>query len=377
LILLTTAVLNFFTKQVATVSGLAFSGVFFTLFMTTDFYYKRRRRGAKHEHVEQFNKETAEDVTPAGLGMAKPYRKVVAIRSPQNLFMLEKTLAETDPETTSVVVMTAKVEPVGEPSPGPVALDTYDQQLMTAVVQRAEKAGKEVKPLIVPTNNPLFAVIKTAKDLQAQELVMGASNKYTAEEQLDQIALYWINLHGGEAAPLTVRILGRNRDVHLDLGGGMRIPKISERRARSVAELRAAGVGVDRVLLVHDGTPAGSDWFEAALTMLDPEVHLVVMHAEAKPPLTEDNGVLHKDEDRAKQLGREVEVLRYGDDVSAAAVRIAKERECDLIIVPLSAEQAADPEHAMDGPTLAILKNAPCRVLLAAPAALPQDVEQS
>src|SRR5439155_24053991 len=109
----------------------------------------------------------------------------------------------------------------------------------------AEKAGKKVKPLIVPTNNPLFAVINTAKDLDAQEVVMGASNKYTADEQLDQIAFYWINRCGGQAAPLTVRLLGRDRDVHFDLGGGNRIPKISERQARSVAELRAAGVGVD------------------------------------------------------------------------------------------------------------------------------------
>ena len=38
----------------------------------------------------------------------------MAIRSPQNLFMLEKALAETDPETTDMVVMTAKVIPPGE-----------------------------------------------------------------------------------------------------------------------------------------------------------------------------------------------------------------------------------------------------------------------
>ena len=42
------------------------------------------------------------------LGLDKPYRKLVAIRSTQNLFMLEKALFETDPETTDVVVMTAK-----------------------------------------------------------------------------------------------------------------------------------------------------------------------------------------------------------------------------------------------------------------------------
>ncbi len=99
---------------------------------------------------------------------------------------------------------------------------------------------------------------------------MGASNKYTADEQLEQIAFYWISLHDGQPAPLTVRILSRDRDMYLDLAGGNRIPKISERKARSVAELRAAGVGVDRVLLLHDGSPASSDLFQAVLTMLDP-----------------------------------------------------------------------------------------------------------
>src|SRR5436853_2225818 len=106
---------------------------------------------------------------------------------------------------------------------------------------------------------------------------MGASNKYTADDQLEQIAFYWINMHDGQPAPLTVRILGRDRDVHLDLAGGNRIPKITERKARSVAELRAAGVGVDRVLLTHDGTTAGSDLFQGVLTMLDASVALGVL----------------------------------------------------------------------------------------------------
>src|SRR5262249_3423942 len=153
-------------------------------------------------------------------------------------------------------------------------LDPYDQQLMTAVVSRAEKAGKEVRPLIVMTNNPLYTVLATARDLGVHELVVGASNKFTADEQLEQIAFYWINLHSGQPTPLTVRIMSRDRDLIFDLHGGHRIPKISERQARSVAELRAAGVGVDRVLLVHDGSQAASDLFRSVLTMLDPEVVL-------------------------------------------------------------------------------------------------------
>src|SRR5262249_30286798 len=155
-------------------------------------------------------------------------------------------------------------------------LDTYDQQLMTAVVNRAERAGKRVEPVILSTNNPLHAILKAAQDLHVNEVVMGASNKYTADEQLQQIGFYWISLHEGQPTPLTVRVISRDRDVYLDLAGGNRIPKITERQAKSVAELRAAGEGVDRVLLLHDGTRSGSDLFQAVLTMLDPQVVLAV-----------------------------------------------------------------------------------------------------
>src|SRR5262249_41659382 len=154
----------------------------------TERIHHRRLGGEEHEHKEQFNRAAVDELSSDTLGLAKPFRKLVAIRSPHNLFMLEKALEDTDPVTTDVVVMTAKVEPPGGSSRGgDIDLDTYDRQLMTAVVDRAEKLGKRVLPLIVPTNNPLSAVLMTAKDIGAQEVMLGASNKYTAEEQLDQI----------------------------------------------------------------------------------------------------------------------------------------------------------------------------------------------
>jgi amino acid transporter/nucleotide-binding universal stress UspA family protein len=377
LILLTTATLNFFTKEVATYGGMAFTAMFLVTFMASEHFHERRRHGVKHQHLDQFNKQTAEEISPAGLGLHKPYRKLVAIRSPQNLYMLEKTVAETDPATTDVVVMTAKQVPAGDTHEAAPDLDEYDQHLMTAVLDRAEKAGKQVKPLILPTNNPLYAVIHTAKDLQAQELVMGASNKYTADEQLEQIAFYWINMCDGAPAPLTVRILGRDRDVLLDLGGGNRIPKISERKARSVAELRAAGVGVDRVLLAHDGSPESSDLFQAVLTMLDPQVVLAFVDLAATgKEASNGNGTLPHDRERARQLGRPLEVLCFTEDPGSGIVRLAREGRFDLIILPFSAEAPVDSGRAGDGWTTYVLRHAHCRVFLAAPPAIPQEVEQ-
>jgi hypothetical protein len=239
LVVFLAALSNLVTKPVATVGGLTFAGVFLSVFVTSESIHRRRRQGEEHEHLEQFNRASVERVTAESLDLELPYRKLVAIRSPNNLFMLDKALSVTDPETTDVVVMTAKVTP-SRAEAMTSELDTRDQQLMTAVVQHAEKLGKRVTPLLVPTNNAVHALLATAQQLGVHELILGASNMYTAQEQLDQIALYWIHLHGGKPRGLTVHIVGSDRDVTFDLNGGNRIPTAAERQARSAAQLREA-----------------------------------------------------------------------------------------------------------------------------------------
>ncbi len=159
----------------------------------------------------------------------------MAIRSPYNLGMLERCLAETDPETTEVVVMTATVLPKGSEDSRPT-ISEADRQLLTAVVNLAEHAGKPVKPVIVPTNEPFFAMARTAKTIGGQELIMGPSNKYRPEDQLDQVALYWLNVCGTKPEPLSIRVLGKDRDVRLDIAGGSQIPKTGRRRRRDRAD---------------------------------------------------------------------------------------------------------------------------------------------
>ncbi len=375
LILLATAVLNLLTKEVATIGGSVFTVVFLSLFMTSEYLHERRRGKAAHLHLEQFNQQTSDEVASAVLGLKLPYRKLVAIRSTQNLFMLEKTLAETDPETTDVVVMTAQVTSRGDASTQGPELGQYNRALMTAVVDRTEKAGKQVHPLIIRTNNPLYAVVHTAMDIKAQELVLGASNAYMADEQIEQIAFYWINMHGGNPTPLTVRILSRNRDLYFDLAGGNRIPKIGERKARSVAELRAAGVGVSHVLLVHYGTSASSDLFAAALTMLDPLVALSVVSVPLAPELAANNELLQQDLQRAEQLKREVEVcpLSMGDP-NQQITALAKQLECDLLIMGDIEESITELPLVLD--CKAVVRNSPCPVCLVTLPAIPHETEQ-
>jgi amino acid transporter/nucleotide-binding universal stress UspA family protein len=370
-ILLATAALNLLTKQVATIGGSAFTGLFLAIFVGSEYYHQRKRGGAAHLHMEQFNQQTADEVSPAALHLDRPYRKLVAIRSTNNLFMLEKTLAETDPDTTDVVVMTAQVIRRGDvPAPG-IELDEYARQLMTAVVNRAEKAGKHVQPLILKTNNPLYAIIHTAKDLNAQEVVLGASNVYSADEQIEQIAFYWINIHQGDPQPLTIRILSRNRDLYFDLAGGNRIPKIGERQARSVAELRSAGVGVSHVLLIHENTSTSSDLFAAALTMLDPEVTLTILSMPQTAPA--ETEWLQQDLTRARQLRRAVEVCAMPPgEPTEQIVALAKQLQCNLIVVGASEDSELPPAINPE----AIVQAAACAVCVVSTPRIPQQVDE-
>ena len=116
------ALVNFLTKEVATVAGMLFTVTLFTTSSSARRLPSASRDSTDHhEHLEQFNEQHAEQLSAQTLHLTKPYRKLVAIRSPYNLGMLERCLAETDPETTEVVVMTATVLPKGS------GLETDDQ----------------------------------------------------------------------------------------------------------------------------------------------------------------------------------------------------------------------------------------------------------
>ncbi|MEN6458900.1 MAG: APC family permease [Thermoguttaceae bacterium] len=372
LILLTAAVLNTLTKEVATIGGSIFTVIFLITFIASERLHERRRGAAAHKHIEQFNQRSIDQVTPQLLSLTKPYRKLVAIRSTQNLFMLERALAETDPETTDMAVMTAQVAARGDASQSGPDLDEYNRRLMTAVVERAEKAGKHVLPLILRTNSPLFAIVQTARELQVQELVLGASNIHTADAQMEQIAFYWIDIHGGDPTPLTVRILSRSRDLYFDIAGGNRIPKIGERQARSVAELRSAGVGASHVLLVHNGTLADSDLFAVALTTIDPDVALTLVQVPS-PDGTPER--LQQDLQRAEQLHREVEVcqLPTGDPTDQLAL-LCRELSCGLLILRRHNGTGEAPSSPID--FQGIVRKSPCPVCFVEAPIIPDEVDR-
>jgi hypothetical protein len=214
LILLSTAMINLVTKKTATIWGVSFTAAFLAAFIILEHISHRRNKG-NHAHLEQFNEKSSEAVTIEALGLKHPKPMLVAARGPRSLPVLEKILRETNTDVRDVVVVTCKVLPARTQgvTEHETSVDDGDRDLLTKIVTVAENVGKQVYPVVLPTNNPLFAIATAARDLKANEVVLGVSEKVMAETQLEQFALAWGSatadpMFSAIASDMTVRIIG-------------------------------------------------------------------------------------------------------------------------------------------------------------------------
>jgi amino acid transporter len=214
LILASTALINLVTKKTATIWGVGFTITFLIVFIIVE-RISHRRHGGKHQHLEQFNERSSDGLSIEALGLSHPKPILVAARGPRSLPVLQRVLQEVDTDQRDVVVVTCKVLPpktLGI-TPEETSVDDSDRDLLTKIVTVAEEVGKEVHPVVLPTNNPLFAIATAARDLKANEVVLGVSEKMLAETQLEQFALAWGSAtadpsYADIAHDMTVRVVG-------------------------------------------------------------------------------------------------------------------------------------------------------------------------
>lgn len=181
------AIVNLFTKPAATVSGVSFSLLFLVIFTISERVNHRRGHG-KGQMVEEFRVAERPLITRDELDV-RPGNILVAIRDPRNLYYLRRVLDSIDTTKQDVVVLTARIYHREHAFSGNMRYDRdelfeeYEQHLFTSVVTLAEKAGKHVSLIVVPTSNVFDGILQTAARLESSKIVTGISNKLTLDEQ--------------------------------------------------------------------------------------------------------------------------------------------------------------------------------------------------
>jgi hypothetical protein len=107
LTLIALCVINLFTKEVATVSGVAFTIIFFTVFEISEAV--TRKRASAHSELDQFNIEPGDDLTPRALGI-RSGNVLVMIRNYNTLYTLAATLDRVDPRKQDIGVPAREVQ---------------------------------------------------------------------------------------------------------------------------------------------------------------------------------------------------------------------------------------------------------------------------
>ncbi|MBZ5570172.1 MAG: APC family permease [Acidobacteriia bacterium] len=193
--LLAIAIVNLFTKSMATVMGLTFTAVFFALFTASERI--TRWRAAAHEDLDQFHLAGAEELTNQAVG-ARPGNVLVMIHNYRRLDHLESVLERVRPEHHDIVALQIRVLEAGASGDRgiiPEQLFTANEQvLFTRVLALAEKHGKTIHLALMAANRLWDGMVRAAQSLQSAMIVVGPSVTMSPREEARRAGLAWERL---------------------------------------------------------------------------------------------------------------------------------------------------------------------------------------
>jgi amino acid transporter len=188
-------VTNLFTKEVATISGVAFTLIFFAVFTVSE--RTTRKRATAHAELDQFNLAPEDDLNADALG-ARPGSVLVPVRNYNTLYNLRGVLDRVDARTQDVVVLHLRFlqgTGAGEYELSPEQLFSLEEQtLFTRALELAEKKGKTIHLAVAAATDRWDAILRAAQSLQASEVILGASPTSPVQEEARLAGLAWERL---------------------------------------------------------------------------------------------------------------------------------------------------------------------------------------
>jgi amino acid transporter len=194
-VLFALATMNLVTKEVATISGIGFTLVFFALFLLSERI--NERRGPKHEETDQFRLESQEVISNDTVAV-RPGCTICLVRDYNTLEHVKKGLELTHTGKVDLVMMTVRILAGADTGYEGFAerqvFARYEQLLFSKVVALAEKVGKTVHLLVVPSSNVFDAIARTTVQLDAGIVIAGASSTISPQEQARRLGEAWERL---------------------------------------------------------------------------------------------------------------------------------------------------------------------------------------
>jgi amino acid transporter len=188
-------IINLFTKQVATISGVAFTAIFFGVFEISERVTKKR--SGTHAELDKFNLTEAADLSPENLGV-KPGSVLVPVSTYFALYPLEAALRRARRREAEIVVLHVRMlrrAASGEYDLAPDQMFTaIEQMLFTKVLALAEKEGKPVRLTVAASNDLWEGILRTAANIQSSTIIAGSSSKTSIPDQARDIGLAWERL---------------------------------------------------------------------------------------------------------------------------------------------------------------------------------------
>ncbi len=195
LVLFLIAVVNLFTKPVATMAGGVFSVLLYIVFTISE--QRARRVGGTHVEMDQFNLEMESELTPEAVG-AKPGNVLVPVSNQYNLYHLANVLDRIKPGRRDVVVLHVRLLRRSASGENELEADqlfgSIEQHLFSQTLSMAEKRGKTIRLAVVASNEIWDGILRAATSLGSSTIVLGHSPKESVEEQARHIGDAWEKL---------------------------------------------------------------------------------------------------------------------------------------------------------------------------------------
>jgi amino acid transporter len=195
LVLFGVAMVNLFTKQVATISGVAFTLVLFAIFTISE-KITRSRQGV-HQELDQFHLVPGEELTPKAVGVRKD-NVLVMVRDYHTLYHLNAALRRVNTARQDIAVLHIRVlqrAASGSSDLVPEQLFSATEQLLfTKALSLAEHEGKSIHLSVAAATDIWEGILRSAQSLQSTTIVLGSSAIMGVAEEARFAGLAWEKL---------------------------------------------------------------------------------------------------------------------------------------------------------------------------------------